>query len=414
MKRVLLIILSLFSIAQAQVSYDLGGELKTNFGVFFDDGLYSAASSQLDLKLSGEVGSGFFPDATFNAVVRGKYDALNNQSSFSLREAYATAYLGDFDISVGNQKVFWGSVDAFNPVDQINPRDLSNPFVDPEEQKTPVPMLRVVYNSDFDLKLDAVVVPVWLSSALPSARWRPQPAAMQLPPGVQIVAKNPLIDNKPEAKVENLQYGIRATYNLDLLDGADISASYFHGIRTTPTVSAKLIPTRVRGQFKVQPRLDYDMYDLIGLDFSLALPSTVIRGEFAYTITGDPEAIIPSIQNHSFAAVLGSEYTFDGDITTIGQIMFDRTAPDKGKDCKYNISGLLTASYDIDNYMNVKAIWIQSFTDGSGALRPQFSYKIADGVSATADVVFLYGEDDSKFGSLSKNSSINLSFDYSF
>ncbi len=414
MKRILILFVALFTLAQAQVNFDLGGELKTDFGVFFDDGLYSAASSQLDMKLAGEVGSGFFPDATFNAVVRGKYDALSNQSTFSVREAYATAYIGDFDISVGNQKVFWGSVDAFNPIDQINPRDLSNPFVDPKEQKTPAPMIRVVYNSDFDLKLDAVVVPVWLPSALPAARWRPAAAAMQLPPHVQIVGKNPIIDNRPEAKVENIQYGLRATYNLDLLDGADLSASYFHGIRTTPTASAKLIPTQQLGRFMLQPRLDYDMYDLLGLDFSVALPSTVIRGEFAYTITGDPEGTIPTIQNHSFSAVLGSEYTFAGDIMTIGQIMFDRTAPDKGKDCDYSISSLLTASYDIDNYLNLKAIWIQNFTDGSGALRPQLSYKIADGVSATADVVFLYGSDDSKFGSLSKNSSINLSFDYSF
>ncbi|HHO54915.1 MAG TPA: hypothetical protein ENK21_00845 [Trueperaceae bacterium] len=414
MKRLITLALLLMSFSYAQVSFDMGGDLKTDFGVFFDDGLFSTASTQLDLKLAGEVGSGFFPDASFNALVRGKYNAITNTSSFSIREAYATAYLGDFDLSVGNQKVFWGSVDGFNPVDQINPRDLSNPFVDPEEQKTPIPMLRVVYNSAFDLKLDAVVIPVHVASTLPGARWQPKQAPMQLPPGVQIVGQNPVINNLPEAKVGNIQYGVRASYNLDLLEGADVSASYFHGIRTTPTASAKLIPTANRGQFKVQPSLNYDMYDLIGLDFSVALPATVIRGEFAYTITGDPEGIIPTIQNHSFAAVLGSEYTFAGDIMTVGQIMFDYTAADKGKDASTRISSLLTASYDIDNYMNTKIIWLQNYSDGSGALRPAFTYKFADGVSASADVVFLYGSDTSQFGSLSKNSSLNLSFDYSF
>lgn len=414
MKKIIILALVLISFSQAQVSFDLGGELKSDFGVFFDDGLFSTASTQLDLKLGGEVGSGFFPDATFNAVVRGKYDAITNTTMFSVREAYATAYLGNFDLSVGNQKVFWGSVDGFNPVDQINPRDLSNPFVDPEEQKTPIPMLRVVYNSSFDLKLDAIVVPVYVASTLPGARWQPAPAAMTLPPGVQIVGKNPIINNQPEAKLGNIQYGIRASYNLDLLEGADVSASYFHGIRTTPTASAKLIPTANRGQFKVQPILNYDIYDLVGLDFSVALPATVIRGEFAYTITGDPDGTIPTIQNHSFAAVLGSEYTFAGDIMTVGQIMFNYTAADKGKDASTRISSLLTASYNIDNYFNVKAVWIQNFSDSSGALRPSVSYKFADGVSASADVVFLYGSDSSQFGSLSKNSSLNLSFDYSF
>ncbi len=414
MKKIIVLALLVISVSYAQVSFDLGGDLKSDFGVFFDDGLFSTASTQLDLKLGGEVGSGFFPDATFNATIRGKYDAISNTSSFSVREAYATAYLAAFDLSVGNQKIFWGSVDGFNPVDQINPKDLSNPFVDPEEQKTPIPMLRVVYNSNFDLKLDAVVVLVFVPSVLPGARWQPAQTAMQLPPGVQIVGKNPIINNLPEAKVGNIQYGIRASYNLDLLEGADLSASYFHGIRTTPTASAKLIPTAKRGQFKVQPVLNYDMYDLIGLDFSVALPATVIRGEFAYTITGDPEGTIPTIQNHSFAAVLGSEYTFAGDIMTIGQIMFDYTAADKGQDASTRISSLLTASYDIDNYFNVKAVWIQNFTDSSGAIRPALTYKFADGVSASADVVFLYGSDTSQFGSLSKNSSINLSFDYSF
>jgi len=414
MKKLITLALLLISFSYAQVSFDLGGDIKSDFGVFFDDGLFSSASSQLDLKLAGEVGSGFFPDATFNAVVRGKYDAITNTSTFSLREAYATAYLGDFDLSVGNQKVFWGSVDAFNPVDQINPRDLSNPFIEADEQKIPVPMLRLVYNSPFDLKLDAVVLPVFVPSTLPGPRWQPKPAPMQLPPGVQIVGQNPLIDNLPQAKLENIQYGVRASYNLDLFDGADVNASYFHGIRTTPTASAKLVPTENQGQFKLQPVLDYDMYDLIGLDFSVALPATVIRGEFAYTITGDPEGSIPTIQNHSFAAVLGSEYTFEGDVMTVGQIMFNYTAGDKGKEASSRISSLLTVSYDIDNYMNIKAIWLQNYSDGSGAIRPEFSYKFADGVSASADVVFLYGDADSQFGTFAKNSSLNLSFKYSF
>src|SRR5690606_40424823 len=119
----------------AQASATLVGALTAGFGVAFD-GAVTVAAAGVDLRLDGEVGSGFFPDAVF--VIEGQvvYDAASESAPLSARlgRAYATAFLGDVDLSVGNQVVSWGSVDVLNPVDVVNPRDLSYPVADPASQ----------------------------------------------------------------------------------------------------------------------------------------------------------------------------------------------------------------------------------------------------------------------------------------
>lgn len=51
-------------------------------------------------------------------------------------KTYAKLFLDDFDLGVGNQIVAWGSTDGFNPVDVINPRDLSFPFASEKRPST--------------------------------------------------------------------------------------------------------------------------------------------------------------------------------------------------------------------------------------------------------------------------------------
>src|SRR5690606_23893001 len=108
--------------------------------------------------------------------------------SARLGRAYATAFLGDVDLSVGNQVVSWGSTDLLNPVDVVNPRDLSYPVADPASQKLATPMLRAVAHASGGVTLDAVLVPVFVPSTLPGARWLPADQLPgDLPPGVTVV-----------------------------------------------------------------------------------------------------------------------------------------------------------------------------------------------------------------------------------
>ncbi len=244
--------LTLLDFTFAQVSFDLGGELSTDFSVGLTEDAPLGSVTKFDLKASSEVGSGFFPDASFEVTLRTKYDAAENDVSIELLDAYALLFLDDVDLSIGNQTIAWGSTDGINPVDVVNPRDLASGLVDSE--KLPVPMLRATYNASSDVKVDGVIVPVFRASSSPTTS--PALPTDMLPSDVNIVGQDAPQENLPEAKLENVQFGLRTTFNLDLFDGADASFSYFHGILTRPTVTVNLNSVSDKpDNFMVQPVL---------------------------------------------------------------------------------------------------------------------------------------------------------------
>ncbi len=413
---VILLLLVLAATAAAQASIHLGGEVKATFGVAFD-GTLPIAASCLTLHANGNVGSGVLPDASYEAEFIGCYDAATGQTDVHLGKAYATVYLGDTDLIVGQQIAFWGSTDAVNPEDVLNPRDLTYPVADPAAQRIPVPMIRAIVHDQPDgVKLDLVVIPVFRASQEPGPAWQTTTStSITPPPGVTIVGQAATVDNLPEAKLANVQFGARATLDLSVLSGGDVSVAYFHGIRTTPTASANLVATSTAGQVLLEPVLNYDRYDLLGADFSLATSHAVFRGEAAYTFTHDPNGTDPAIGNPGYRAVLEAEHTFaSGAVGTLEGIV-EHTNADQGQDNAITeISSLATIQYDASARLSAQAAWLHDFTDGSGMLRPQLSYTFADGVTGTADLAVFYGREGSRYGAWRNNSQLRLSLTYAF
>jgi len=414
MRSILLLLLIFLTtgLASAQGGFRLGGEVSTEFAAAVD-GEIPAAAACLKLRATGDVGSGFFPDASFEADVYGCYDTAAGTGEVRLGRAFATLYLGDVDLIVGQHVVFWGSADAFNSVDVINPRDLSNPLAGAAEQKLPVPLLRAVVHTDEDITLDLVLLPVFRPSILPGERWQPE-QQLTPPPGVTIVGQAQPVNNLPEAELSNLQYGARVTFPIDAFSGGDLSLSYFHGIRGTPTVTANLLPTETPGEVRLQPVLDYDTFDLVGVDFSVAVAPTVIRGEAAYTMTRDPDGTDPSIGNHSLSATLGAEYTFPGGVFTSLQGMVDYLAGDDGEAGDLDFSALLASSYQVNSRVSLEGAWLHNLSDGSGLVSPNLSYQFADGVTGNVGALVLYGSEDSGLGAFRSNSQLTVSLAYSF
>ncbi len=404
----------LASAALAAGKLDFGGELNATFGVAFDGSL-PVASACLRLGASGEVGSGLFPEASFEAELKGCYDAATGDADLRLGRAYATVYLDQLDLVVGQQLVFWGSTDAVNPVDVLNPRDLSFPVADPEDQKLPAPMIRATFHAPEDVTIDLVLIPVFTPSELPAERWQTDaPASLPLPPGVTVVGRAPTSDQRPAAELRNVQFGVRTTLAVDALDGADVSVSYVRGTRTTPTVSATLVPTQTPGQMLLQPVLSYDRYSLVGLDFSVAAAQVVIRGEAAYTFTDDPGGNDPAIGNPGYQAVLEAEHTFPGGALATLQAIVEHTNGDAGQDGTTDVSGLATIHYEAGPRLTTEAAWLHDLSDGSGMVRPRLSYAFADGVTGTADLIVFYGRDGTRYGDWRDNGQLRVGLAYAF
>lgn len=400
--------------AAAQVSYDLGGAVGAEFGVAVD-GTIPVEAATFDLTLEGEVGQGFFPDAVFEATLQAGYDAAAaDPFTFRLGSAYAKLFLDDLDLTIGNQVVAWGSVDAVGPVDVVNPRDLTYPVRDPADQRLATPMIRATFHAPEGVTVDAVLVPVFVPSTLPGERWQPATVLPPLPPGMSIVGVAEPVVERPGAELGNVQFGVRATLDLDVAGGADASVVVYRGFRHTPTVSFELLPATPPGAFVVQPRLDYGRLTLLGGDFSLVLGSYVVRGEAAYGFGDDPSGTDPRVPNDTLDAVLGVETNLPGGVFLALQGVYQHVAADAGMDADDTVSTILAARFDPGTRTGLQVGWVHAWSDGSGVFRPNLSYTFADGLTGSVEAAVFYGRDGSTYGAWRDNSQLRLGASFAF
>ena len=383
----------------------LGGRASATFGVAVD-GTLPVASADLEIRLHGEVGSGYFPDAIIEASLLSGYDAAGGGGYARLGDAYVTLDLGDVRASIGQKTVSWGSTDAVNPVDVLSPRDLTFPL---EQEKLPVPLLQATYYVDDTFSLEAVVLPGFVPSQVPGARWQVMPA-LTPPPGVTIAERRAPIEERPELKLENVQFGVRARF---ALTSWDVNVDYFHGYRHLPTLQATLVPTGTPGQVALQPYLRYDRIDVIGFDFQGAVGPVIVRAEAAYTITADGDGTDPQVGNHSAQVVVGGEYVIPGGPRTVVQSIVDYTAPDLGEAADLNVKFMTALSYQAGTRTQLQMAWMQNL-DGSGAVVPKVSYSLADGVTGEAGAYVFYGGTGTEFGDWSENAQLRLGLAYAF
>lgn len=426
--------LGLGTAAFAQVSFDLSGALGAQLGVDVN-GDFTVAEVCLGLAGRGEVGSGFFPDAAFLAEVDACYDAAANpgpsggvpesldellygrRDPFSVKfgNLYATLYRPNAEISFGLQKVSWGSADALAPVDVVNPTDLSYPVALPSERKLATLMARVQLDAPDGVSLDLVLVPLFQPSVTPGARWQADVALPSFPPEAGVVGVVPPLDDRPEAALRNVQFGVRATFDLGLFDGTDASVTYFRGFDKLPTASFQMVPIEAApGTFYLQPVLNYDRVHVLGLDFSSVVGAFVVRGDAAMTFTEDPDGVDPAVGNPRLAAVLGVERSLAGGAYLTAQATLERVWPDADGEAGLDVASVLALRLEPNARLTSQAAWLHGYVGGSGAFMPSLSYRLADGVTATAEGVLFYGSDGTRYGDWKSNSQLRLGVEYAF
>lgn len=405
-----LALVALSASALAQVRTEWSGSLTARFGVAISGDL-SAAGAQAQGALDGTVGSEFFPTAAFRVAIDLEADAALGRSEVRLGEAWARLFLGDVELTAGNQTQSWGSTDAVNPVDRLNPRDLRVPI---DAVKLATPMLHVRAYLDGDVALEAALLPVFVPSLPPDAAWRDDPVPT-LPPGMTVVETRPVRDERPEAALANVQFALRAQWRPA---GFDLAVSYLHLVRDTPTPSAEIVPTGTPGQVALQPVLRYDRIEVLGVDGSVALGPVVLRGEAAYTFTRDPDGTDPTVGNPSFQVVVGGETPIPNGPRLVLQVVLDGATRDaaldgahRGVELAWRTVTILNQA--VDARTDLQAAWVQDF-DGSGLLRPSIAYDFAGGVTGTLEAVLAYGADGTRFGGWRERSGASASLRVAF
>lgn len=191
------------------------------------------------------------------------------------RELFYSLSQGSCRLRIGNQVYPWGTADGLNPTSWLNPRDLRELFLIPEEEfLLGVPSVSGMFFFS-DLTLTLVFVPVHTAAALPSNNhfWAVK----------KVADKYPVYFDTPEplaASSENFAYAARAA---GTMGGMDFSVSAYHG----PDNDMRMVPWRTvttPGQLPgllIRPRSF--LVDYAGADVSFSRGDWVINAEAAYS-----------------------------------------------------------------------------------------------------------------------------------
>jgi hypothetical protein len=336
----------------------VGGEVRGELTFFLDD---FGRFEEFKQSGAGDVFSGAlrFNAAGSNAdgVIRLKLAADRNVP-VAIDEAYVRGYFGPVNIEAGLRKLTWGKADSFGPLDVVNPFDYSDlsRITDIMDIKIARPMIHGTVNLGSNSKLEAVFVPGFEGHRFAgSGRWFPSGQAESARDGVVSVFMNDYYNNStytsqhpflsgrdaiksglesadlsgfgsliPGGEKNTLEYaqtGIRFTTSAG---PADIGVQYFFGNLSRPSyslegvnsfladlISKNLSPPPYAGDPSLlSPRVEYNRYHQIGLDWAQVIADFNVRGELAAHITADLAGAAGWVRNPFIGWSLG----FDRDL----------------------------------------------------------------------------------------------------
>jgi hypothetical protein len=220
--------------------------------------------------------------------------------------AYVDVYriLPRLDLRIGRQVVVWGTADKFNPTNNLNSLDLSDPLLFGKALANQ--MIRLDYNPWGDIILTAVWVPIFRPAQLPRTaplavtdKTRPAPiqdetqreligylASIMPPNQINVYGM------QPDPSIENSQVGLRLAGRLL---GQDVSVSYYHGRFGIPFPSFTV--NRPMGIVNVS--LMWPRMDVVGLDLAGSIEKLHGLGYWVEGAVFFPQEVTYGIYNDS-------------------------------------------------------------------------------------------------------------------
>ncbi|MFQ5534495.1 MAG: hypothetical protein ACE5EM_06705 [Sphingomonadales bacterium] len=237
----------------------------------------------------------------FSLVPFARLDARDDaRTHFDVREANWTGIFGDWEVSLGVDKVFWGVIESVHLVDVINQADFVEDVDD--EDRLGQPMARLSFDSDWGV-FTGFVMPYFRERVFPGRKGRP---ATLLP-----VDRS---QTRFQAKGDNwhADWALRWSHAAGPFD---IGIAHFSGASREP----RLLPGADRDGNPVLIPI-YDLIDQTSVDLQATLGAWLWKFE-GVTVDGP-------VGRH-FAAAAGFEYTAFGlmggasDLGLLAEFLYD-------------------------------------------------------------------------------------------
>ncbi|MCX7863382.1 MAG: hypothetical protein N2449_10355 [Bacteroidales bacterium] len=386
-----------------------------------------------------------------------------------VREAKIEVYdfiIPKLDLTLGRQRMKWGTADKINPTDNINPHDLEDIW-DFGRHK-PSDALSLKYYPTEKTKMELVYAPFFQPIQMPagvysnllmpefsfpdsmSIRQKPGYPPLPLPSKVAIIVDTlTLTYQNPAFNINHSAYAFRFSQHIK---GIDISASYHYGFDGIPVPSHAYITVdsmnllQNRTYISVNTTLEYPKFHRIGLDFTTSVKGIGLWGEACLTIpdknyllkihTPDlnqilgidlgivsevPDSVIFKKNKPWTKFVIGADYTFENGIYVNMQylhgFLHERTSKELNDyylirmekrvlDEKIKLApvsgGLVINDYK-DVSNNYAWMWI-----------PEFVYYPNDNTEIATGVKIIDGKGKGTFNSLKDLDEVYLRIKYSF
>lgn len=462
--------------AKAQVKYDFSGMIKlflscytgqNQEGPYFfhkgGDFAFKRLEGRFRLKasvsenVSAEVRLDAFssPDALFSNRTFPEAGLLASPGQaepfeLSLYEGFIRVnhfLLKNLDLTVGKQRIHWGTADKLNLVDNLNPVDFANFLTfDPDYylERRPQTAINLEYYPSQNSKLQIV--------------WLPERQHSPLPAGFSEMLKTNLAGlPQPEINVETEEpslkhsnFGVRFS---TVLFNVDLGLSYYKGNYSLPYIYGVQVSTPPQSPSS-RVYFRYPGKQVFGLDLSGELKSVGFWAELTRTrpdkkfswldsflLIGSqvlPLAVeFPLMENYYWQWVVGADYTFslaDGLYVNAQYVhgLFDEVA---FSPLAKGYFGLRQGMWfgQIQDYLGGRAelrllkgdlkLGLNSLislnsgdtTKNSAILYPSVEYKINDAFFFQAGGIFSFGDREmSKFGSFSRDRVVYLLTKVSF
>lgn len=342
------------------------------------------------------------------------------------------------DLTVGRQRIAWGTADKLNPSDNLNPSDFEDILDFGRHRASDAIRLDFYLNNDFSIQ--GVYLPFFRPANLPAGIYaNTLMAAPELPDGLVLNDFSDTIVMPLSNLAENSGAGLKFK---GFFKGIDFSFSYFWGYDGLPYASFNtLSPAGFSGETDLRTQLSYYRTHIFGADLAGSLAGIGIWAEAALfkpnrdvVMTSDLSALYaqPPLSvildstllqksNPWLKFVLGADYHFkDGSylnlqymhgfvhergIAGLNDYFFIRFEM-KFFGEKLKISPL-SGGFAIDDWHAIKENYAIAYM-------PEINYKINENTEIMLSAVILDGKGKNLFAGLKNTDSFICRFKYSF
>ena len=441
---ILMFFLSAASVTDLLAEYTLSGKLSHDSRVLLDKGIHSKdpgdedgqrgefnkSISRLELNVQrvDEEGFSMFGKVWLTCDHLESYYARTYQDNdtssesnlerleydeFMLREGYVTAAFGAFEMKAGQMILNWGRTDEINPVDVVNPEDLSEFYtIDKMERKIPVMLFDgLLYMGDFTLQ--AVWLPFFEPAVVPSQGPWAQSMLLEFRKMAPDLYASLDFNDRDGAGRRDINNSETAARLSGLVGSFDFGLVFFYGYNDQPAV-------KIDFANKIYDII-YKQYHGYGFDFAYSSGGCGFRGEFFYRdrilYPHETPSGIDNYESQDFQGIIGADKTYGENLYVNLQVMYTRIFDYKDDILMEEdlVMGMGTVEKKFfREELTVALDFYYGFREKDWMIGPRIEYALTDNFKAKLSGFIVDGPLDSDLGQFKNNDMIILQIAYNF